>query len=216
MSLLPPMGVYLAFIAAAAAIVLLPGPDTITVLSQGATRGRRAGVETAVGVSTGVLVHASAVALGLAALLKAVPAAYTAIKWLGAAYLLYLGAQTLRSDDLLDSGGEHAAADDSNGTPTTGAFRAGFLVNATNPKVAIFFLAFLPAFAGSGPNTGVRILVLGLTYSVLSGIYLCTVGAAAGSVQAVLDSPRATRGLRLLSGTALIVLAILVAAGVGP
>jgi len=215
MSLLPPTSAYLAFVAAAAAIVLLPGPDTITVLSQGATRGRRAGVETAVGVSTGVLVHASAVALGLAALLRAVPVAYTAIKWLGAAYLLYLGAQTLRSDDLLDSS-KPAEADTGNEAPTTGAFRAGFLVNATNPKVAIFFLAFLPAFAGSGPNTAIRILLLGITYSVLSGLYLCTVGAAAGSVQAILDSPRATRGLRLLSGTALIVLAILVAAGVGP
>lgn len=208
MALLPPIDAFVAFVAAAAAVVLLPGPDTVTVLSQGATRGRRAGVATAIGVSTGVLVHTTAVALGLAALLKAVPAAYAAIKWAGAAYLLYLGVTTLRDDDLL--------ADEPDEGGTTSPFRAGFLVNATNPKVAVFFLAFLPAFAGAGPDTGLRLFVLGITYSILSGIYLGTVGTAAGSIQTRIQSPRATRGLRVLSGSALVVLAGLVAAGVGP
>lgn len=209
MDLLPPTNAYLAFIAAAGAIVLMPGPDTVTVLSQGATRGRRAGIETALGVSTGVMVHATAVALGLAALLEAVPTAYAVVKLVGAAYLLYLGATTLRSDDPLDTPGRSGTADSQ-------PYRAGFIVNATNPKVAIFFLAFLPAFAGSGPDTGLRILVLGVTYSVLSGLYLGTVGVAAGSVQSALESPRAMRGIRVLSGGALIALAVVVAAGIGP
>lgn len=209
MDLLPPTSAYLAFIAAAGAIVLLPGPDTVTVLSQGATRGRRAGIETALGVSAGVMVHATAVALGLAALLEAVPAAYALVKFVGAAYLLYLGVTTLRTDDPLDTS-------DSSGTADSQPYRAGFIVNATNPKVAIFFLAFLPAFAGSGPDTGLRILVLGVTYSVLSGLYLGTVGVAAGSVQSALESPRAMRWIRVLSGGALIALAVVVAAGIGP
>lgn len=211
MVLLPPLGAYLAFVAAAVAIVLLPGPDTVAVLSQGATRGQRAGVETALGVSTGVLVHASAVALGLAAVLHAVPAAYMVVKFVGAAYLLYLGAKTLQSDEILTD-----ETDESGTSSAARPFRAGFIVNATNPKVAIFFLAFLPAFAGTGPDTGLRILVLGLTYSVLSGIYLCTVGAVAGRVQSALQSPQATRALRFVSGIALIVLAVVVAVGAGP
>ncbi len=175
MDLLPPASAYLAFLAAAGAIVLMPGPDTVTVLSQGATRGRRAGVETALGVSSGVMVHATAVALGLAALLEAVPAAYALVKFVGAAYLLYLGITTLRSDDPLETTGGRsntdAATDSTTDSATSQPYRAGFVVNATNPKVAIFFLAFLPAFAGSGPDTGLRILVLGVTYSVLSLLY---------------------------------------------
>ena len=220
MDLLPPASAYLAFLAAAGAIVLMPGPDTVTVLSQGATQGRRAGVETALGVSSGVMVHAAAVALGLAALLEAVPAAYALVKFVGAAYLLYLGVTTLRSDDPLEATAGRSNTDAATHAPTDSAtsqpYRAGFVVNATNPKVAIFFLAFLPAFAGSGPDTGLRILVLGVTYSVLSLLYLGVVGVAAGSVQSALESPRALRGIRLLSGGALILLAVVVAAGIGP
>lgn len=208
MNPLPPPGTFLAFVAAAGAIVLMPGPDTVTVLSQGATRGRRAGVATALGVSTGVLVHATAVALGLAAVLRALPGAVTAIKLVGATYLVYLAVATLRAGDVL-----HESTD---GPETGGPYRAGFLVNATNPKVAIFFLAFLPAFATGNSDTWLQLLALGATYSVLSGLYLGGVGLAAGSVQSALESARAQRALRLLSGTALFGLAAVIALDVGP
>lgn len=209
MDVLPPTGTYLAFVAAAGAIVLMPGPDTVTVLSQGATRGSRSGLATALGVSTGVLVHTAAVALGLAALLSAAPAAFTAIQVVGAVYLVYLGVQTLRSDDVI--------ADRQPPASNAGApFRAGFVVNATNPKVAIFFLAFLPAFTAGGPDTGIQLVALGATYSLLSGLYLGTVGATAGRVRTLLESPRALRGLRLASGIALLALAGFVAKGAIP
>lgn len=206
MELLPPPASFLSFVAAAGAIVLMPGPDTVTVLSQGATRGRSAGIETALGVSAGVLVHTTAVALGLAAVLQTVPTAYVAIKLVGAAYLVFLGIQTLRADEPLE---RHDRTDG-------GPFRAGFVVNATNPKVAIFFLAFLPAFAQSGPDTGIQLFALGATYSVLSGLYLGTVGTAAGSVRRLFESPRVLRGIRVVSGGALLALAGVVASGASP
>lgn len=208
MAVLPPLGAYLAFIVAAGAIVLLPGPDTVTVLSQGATRGRRAGLATAIGVSAGVLVHTVAVALGLAAVLQASPSAYALLRLIGAAYLLYLGVQTLRAGVDEPTGYDAQA--------TTGPFQAGFIVNATNPKVAIFFLAFLPTFTQQGPETGIQLVALGATYSVLSGLYLGAVGTAAGSAQALLETTRAQRGLRVVSGTALLALAAIVATGIEP
>src|SRR6056297_149133 len=95
---------YLLFVGAAVALVLTPGPDTVFVLTQGVSAGKRGGLASALGVSTGVLVHTTAAALGLAALLRASALAYATIKYAGAAYLLYLGAATLWRGNDLDLG----------------------------------------------------------------------------------------------------------------
>jgi threonine/homoserine/homoserine lactone efflux protein len=143
------------FMGAAIILYLTPGADLMFTLATGITGGPRAGLAAAVGISMGVLVHVATAALGLAVLLLTYPAAYSAIKYLGAAYLLFLAIQSWRSDGELKSGrGSH---------DMWRAFRRGFLTNILNPKVALFVLAFLPQF--TDPAIGPvwhQIIILGL------------------------------------------------------
>ncbi|WP_435180638.1 LysE family translocator [Halorussus sp. AFM4] len=218
---------YLVFVTAAMALILTPGPDTVFVLTQGVSAGRRGGLASALGVSTGILVHTTAATLGLAALLRASALAYAAVKYAGAAYLVYLGAKTLWRGQDLDLAPDHDPASDGGGTPTgpdaTGEapgdggadpdLRAGFLrgvaVNVLNPKVALFFLAFLPQFvgggaAGSGAAPTAGMLALGGTYAVLTAAYLGTVGLVSGGVRSAFRArPRLADGLRWVSGSVL-------------
>ncbi|MFC7167337.1 LysE family translocator [Halospeciosus flavus] len=210
MSVVPPLDVYAVYVAAAVALILTPGPDTVFVLAQGAGGGRRAGASAGLGVATGVLGHTLAVSLGLAALLRASPTAFTLLQYAGAAYLCYLGVQTLRgAGGGIEVDPADAADGDAAGTP----FRQGATVNLLNPKVAIFFLAFLPGFAGDGGAP--RLAFLGVTYAVLAAVYLGAVGTLAGRVRSVFESPRATRALRYVSGVAVVGLGVLVVAGAG-
>jgi threonine/homoserine/homoserine lactone efflux protein len=204
MSILPAPATYVAFCAAAVALILTPGPDTIYVLARG-VGSRRAGVRSAFGIATGVLIHTAAATLGLAALLRTVPAAYRAVKYAGAVYLVYLGVQAIRNDafDTGTSGGGSGV-----GAAATGSFRRGVLVNVLNPKVALFFLAFLPGFAGSGPDAPARMALLGATYAGLTAVYLGVVAVASGRVGRALSS--ATR-VHWLGGGAMIVLGVALA-----
>jgi threonine/homoserine/homoserine lactone efflux protein len=189
---------YLAFCGAALALILTPGPDTMYVLARG-MQGRGAGVRSAFGISTGVLLHTAAATLGLAALLRAAPAAYSFVKYAGALYLVYLGVAAFRDDEFdltVDSDPE-------------GSFRRGVLVNALNPKVALFFLAFLPGFAGSGAGADGRMALLGATYAVLTAVYLSAVALASGRVGRALESTRLASRLSWLGG------GVMVALGVG-
>ncbi|MFD1685324.1 LysE family translocator [Halobellus litoreus] len=204
-SVVPDLPTYLAFCAAAVALILTPGPDTMYVLARG-IQSRDAGVRSAFGVSTGVLFHTAAATLGLAALLRAAPAAYRIVKYAGAVYLVYLGVQAIRND-------EFGSAGDADGTAAnaTGSFRRGVLVNALNPKVALFFLAFLPGFAGSGPDAAPRMLLLGATYAALTAVYLSGVAVASGRVGDALASATTTSRLSWLGGGAMITLGLALA-----
>lgn len=201
MSVVPPLDVYAVYLAAAVALILTPGPDTVFVLAQGAGGGRRAGASAGLGVATGVLGHTLAVALGLAALLRASPTAFTLLQYVGALYLCYLGVQTLRG-----AGGGIEVEPGGAGDAASAPFRQGAAVNLLNPKVAIFFLAFLPGFAGDGGAT--RLVFLGVTYAVLTAVYLGAVGTLAGRVRTLFASPRVARTLRVSSGIAILTLAV--------
>jgi threonine/homoserine/homoserine lactone efflux protein len=132
------------FMGAAVILYLTPGADMMFTLASGISGGPRAGMAAAAGISTGVLVHVSMAALGLAVIFLTYPAAYDAIRYLGAAYLMILAIQSWRSGDELRSGpGSHSA---------WRAFRRGFVTNILNPKVALFVLAFLPQF--TNPEIG--------------------------------------------------------------
>jgi len=224
MTPLPDLATYAAFCAAAVALILTPGPDTMYVLARG-IQSRRAGVRSAFGIATGVLFHTALATLGLAALLRAAPVAYRAVKYAGAVYLVYLGVQAIRNDEF-GAGSESGGADDAD-TPDSadapddvgaapeaaaGSFRRGVLVNALNPKVALFFLAFLPGFAGTGPGSPVRMLFLGATYAVLTATYLGGVAAASGRVGTLLSSSSTTSRLSWLGGGAMIALGAALAA----
>ena len=173
------------YLVAAVALILSPGPDTVYVLARGAGEGRRAGVLSALGVATGVLVHTVAAAVGLAALFRAVPEARTVVVAAGAAYLSYLGVRTLRNPKV--------DARETDGNP----YLQGLTVNVLNPQVALFFLAFLPGFApDSAPAAGM--VLLGALYAAITAAYLGGVGALSGHIGAE------SRRMRLASGVVLL------------
>lgn len=175
------------FLVAAVALILTPGQDTVYVLARGAGDGRRAGVLSALGVATGVLVHTVAAAIGLAALFRAVPEARTVVVVAGATYLTYLGVKTIR-----DQAGDDAVRE-GDGNP----YLQGLTVNVLNPQVALFFLAFLPGFAPeSAPAIGM--LILGAIYAAITAIYLGSVGALSGHLGGQGRRMRVASGLVLL------------------
>lgn len=177
------------FVPAAVALILTPGPDTLYVLSRGVGAGRRVGVRAALGVSTGVLVHTLAAVLGLSVLLRTSAVAYAAVRYVGAAYLCYLGVAAIRNRGT----GEMAGSDGENGGDPrpAGAGRGGYvrgvLVNVLNPKVALFFLAFLPQFVPAGANAPTTMALLGGVYSVLTLAYLGGVALFSGAIGRALD-----------------------------
>jgi RhtB (resistance to homoserine/threonine) family protein len=147
------------FFSAALALNLSPGPDLFYILSRTIAQGRRVGIASAVGVCTGALVHVFAAALGLSAILATSAVAFAVVKYVGAAYLLYLGIRALRS------AGSSFDMPSGNATKVTPwhAFRQGVLVDVLNPKVAIFFMAFLPQFVNpAASNVALQTIGLGL------------------------------------------------------
>ena len=169
------------FMAAGLALNLTPGPDMLYVAARAAAEGRAAGVASTLGIATGTLVHIALVAFGLTALLAAVPVAYTAVRLAGAAYLVYLGVRTL-----LRPGGltERAL------TPASrwAVFRQGVVTNVLNPKVALFFLAFLPQFVDpSGVAAYIQISALGAVFVVIAlstdSLYALLSGTAAAWIR---------------------------------
>jgi threonine/homoserine/homoserine lactone efflux protein len=125
---------------------ITPGPDTLYILGRSSTQGWRAGAVAALGIGAGTLIHICAAALGLSAILAASATAFTAIKFIGAAYLLYVGISLIRSAGTSQSSRSAVAARPAS---MRGNFIQGFLTNVLNPKVALFFLAFLPQFVAS-------------------------------------------------------------------
>lgn len=157
----------LLFIAAGWLLNLTPGPDVLCIVSTALRSGVRAGMVAALGVVSGCFVHVCAAALGLGALLAASAVAFAALQWAGAAYLVWLGLKLLRS------GSGSAQADFATPAPMTAnlarVYRQGFLTNVLNPKVALFFLAFVPQFiAPEAPDKLSAFLLLGLLFNVNS------------------------------------------------
>jgi threonine/homoserine/homoserine lactone efflux protein len=162
-----------AFAAAALLLVLLPGPNLMYLLARAIGEGRRAGVLSALGIETGTLVHISAAAVGLSALLASSAQAFAVVKLAGAAYLIYLGGRTL-----LGRGGTTA-----HGAPGGGhVYRQAVLVQVLNPKVALFFLAFLPQLLDPARPAATQILVLGSILAALGLSFGITAALTAGAL----------------------------------
>jgi threonine/homoserine/homoserine lactone efflux protein len=179
--LLPQLPVFLAFALAGLALNLVPGADMTFVVASAARGGRRDGVVAALGIGAGTLVHICAAVLGLSAILASSQAAFNLIKWLGAAYLLYIAVSLVVSGNRLS--GEKAAQPAQSGWRL---LRAAALVNILNPKVALFFLAFLPQFVDpNAVSSALQILCLGLWFDF--------VGTIVNSVVAVVAADTAAR-----------------------
>ena len=186
-----------------------PGPDTAYIIGRSIQLGWRGGAAAALGICSGCLVHVSGAAIGLSALLMASSAAFTFIKWLGAAYLLFTGLQMLLSRrqpiaDLTVRGGE---------ITLRRVFWQGALTNVLNPKVALFFLAFLPQFvAADSPHKTLAFLLLGLIFIFNGTLWCLTVAAfAAGAASRLRQSQGVIAWINRVLGGLFVYLGIRVA-----
>ena len=156
---------------------IMPGPDSLLIMARSATQGWRAGCAAALGIGAGTMVHISAAALGLSAVLATSATAFTVVKWLGAAYIVWCGLGMLRarlkhgeaSNDVQGAAAQAVPAP----LPYRKIFAQGFLTNVLNPKVALFFLAFVPQFIDAGAtNKPLAFLILGCIFN-FNGMLWC-------------------------------------------
>jgi threonine/homoserine/homoserine lactone efflux protein len=196
-------GSLLAFTGIAAVLTILPGADMALVAKVTLLDGRRAAFFTSLGICAGLPVHAAASALGLSLILATSAEAFTAVKLAGAAYLAYLGVRTIR--DSLRSPADPSVV--TRPVRSVGAALAqGWLSNVLNPKVALFYLTFLPQFISPGDNVLAKSLVLAAIHAVLGMIWLPLYAYALDRLGALIRGAR--RWLERLSGAALIALGV--------
>jgi threonine/homoserine/homoserine lactone efflux protein len=192
------------FVAASGALAIAPGPDNIFVLTQSALHGRTAGLCVTLGLCTGLLVHTMAVAVGVAAILAASAVAFTILKIAGAAYLAYLAWRAFRAG---------AAALSAHARPvrtTRKLYLRGVIMNVTNPKVAIFFLAFLPQFAdASRGSVTTQIVLLGAAFMAVTLVVFGSIAWFSGYVgERLAASPCAQMWLNRTAGVVFLALSV--------
>lgn len=206
---MPAADVLPGFLVAVLIILIAPGPDMAFVVASGVGSGPRAGVMAAVGMSAGMLVHTILAALGLAAVLHAAPGAITAIRLLGAAYLAYLAFDTLRS-------ARSAGIGDGHPEYARAFFKRAAITNLANPKIILFFAAFMPQFISpQRGNIAAQFLVLGIIFLVLGLLVDSLIGLSAGHLRSALaKGSRTAMTLNVLSGVAFATIAVLLVAEV--
>jgi len=208
---MPSADTLIAFLGVSILLGLTPGPDNIFVLLQSAQRGWRAGMAVVVGLCCGLVVHTGAVALGLAAVFAASAVAFTVLKLLGAAYLAYLAWQALRAP--LSSAGPDAGAQGTAPTASPSLWRMvgrGMVMNLSNPKVLVFFLAFLPQFADPAQGGMARqIMLLGLVFMLATMLVFGAIACFSGVFGTLLmRSVRAQTVLNRVAGLVFLGLAV--------
>jgi len=196
---------YWLFVLAGVLLNLTPGQDTFYILGSSIAQGRRIGIASALGICSGCIVHTFAAAAGLSAILATSAAAFAIVKLAGAAYLIYLGIRYLRARD---SAGLPASAPVSH--DSWRAFRQGVVTNVLNPKVALFFLAFLPQFIDPESPTKIAAFVaLGLTFIATGTTWCLFLAIAAASVRRFFgDHPKAFTRLSQAAGALFVGLGI--------
>jgi threonine/homoserine/homoserine lactone efflux protein len=168
---------FILFVGVSWALILAPGPDMLYVITRGMTQGRRAGMISAVGVICGILVHTTAAAFGLTLILQTSASAFLILKYLGAVYLIYLGVKTWRDKS------SFSLQTSAPGISFRRVFWQGVLSNVLNPKIAIFFLAFLPQFVDKGSrDVSTQMVILGLTFACFGLCFLVAVGYSSGTI----------------------------------
>lgn len=193
-----------AFMLAGIALNLTPGPDTFYVLARSLGQGRRAGVVSALGVFTGCLVHIAAAAWGLSALIMHSATAFNIVKTVGALYLIYLGVGMLRAK------AAHDIAPDLAPAHFTAIYRQGIVTNVFNPKVALFFMAFLPQFVDPGRgHVTAQFLCLGLIFDTVGTGWLIFLASISGAFGGWLRRhPRFARTQQRVTGGVLVALGV--------
>ncbi|MET9063989.1 LysE family translocator [Streptosporangium sandarakinum] len=193
-----------AFLVTALVVVATPGTGVVYTLSAALSQGRRASVVAAFGCTLGVVPHLVATVTGLAALLHASAVAFQVLKYLGVAYLLYLAWATFRD------GGTVVVSEDTPPRPASGVILYGVLVNFLNPKLTMFFLAFLPQFVNTGdPGSTVRMLELSAVFMLITFAVFTVYGLFAASVRdQVVSRPRVTAWLARVFAASFVALGV--------
>jgi threonine/homoserine/homoserine lactone efflux protein len=198
----PSLGLY---IAASLALIATPGQDMIYVITRSLAQGRLAGVASALGVCTGILLHTALAALGVGAILLASEALFTGVKLVGAAYLVVVGVRMLFTRAGVPGIGAAAGH-----LTLPSLFAQGVLSNVSNPKIVLFFLAFLPQFVDpASPHPTRDLAFLGVLYALMALPVKSAVGIAAGSLsEKVLRRPSAIAWMNRVSGGVLVALGL--------
>jgi threonine/homoserine/homoserine lactone efflux protein len=169
---------FLSFCVATLALALTPGPDNIYVLTQSLAHGSRSGIATVAGLISGCIVHTALLAFGVSALLAASPELFFVIKFVGAAYLLYLAFKVYRADVSIE-----LTKDSTKKKSSWQYFKIGVFMNLVNPKVMLFFIAFFPAFLWNpSEGTVLQFFILGGVFMVVSFIVFSLIAILAGSI----------------------------------
>ncbi|MGI5165164.1 LysE family translocator [Spirillospora sp. CA-253888] len=200
----------LAFALASVVLVLIPGPDQALITKSSLTGGRAAGIMTTLGGVLGLGVHATMAAVGLSALLLASATAFTVMKVVGAAYLVWMGVQTLRAAARSRREGRPAEAEAVRAPVRKAvALRQGFLSNVLNPKVALFFVTLLPQFLDAGGTAPwAQALLLSLIFAAVYFAYFALYVAAVDRLGRWLRRPRVKAGIERVTGVLLIAFAV--------
>lgn len=189
----------MAFIPVALALIVSPGPDSIYTLTRSISDGRSAGVLAAAGSSTGSLVHTTAAVLGLSVILRTSALAFTVVKFVGAAYLVYLGVQTLKNPE------EFEITPDETGYTPAQSYQQALMINVLNPKVALFFLAFLPQFVRPGGSFTLQIFTLGIVFACLGFLYQAILAVFSSRArQAITERDMVRKAVRYASASVLV------------
>ena len=197
------------FVVAALVMLIVPGPSVLYIVARSVEGGRIAGLISVLGVQTGALVHIAFAAVGLSAILASSAVAFSVVKWLGAAYLVWLGLRRI-------FGGDEEEDVTVEPERLSRVYWQGVVVNVLNPKTALFFLALLPQFVDPARGAAwTQILLLGATFIVLAlcsdGLYALLSGTAGGWLKRRMREASFRRGQRLVSGGILIALGALAA-----
>ena len=192
------------FVAASWALIIAPGPDMLYVITRGMSQGRKAGLLSALGVTLGILVHTIFAAFGLAVLLQTSALAFLAVKYVGAMYLIYLGFKALKDKSNFAPPSQPQHVD------FRSIFWQGVLSNVLNPKVALFFLAFLPQFVNrASGHVTLQMFTLGIVFALFGVMFLSVVGYFSAGIGRWLTSRSGlTNTLRWLTGGVFIGLGI--------
>jgi threonine/homoserine/homoserine lactone efflux protein len=191
--------IWAAFVLAATVVLVMPGPTILLVISQAISHGRKAVIPLVAGVTLGDFTAMTLSLLGLGAVLTASSALFSALKWIGAVYLIYLGIKLWRSNPE-----EHDIIFSAERTSNRSLFNSAFLVTALNPKSIAFFVAFLPQFISSRSGTFSQFLLLEATFLFLAALNATLYALFAGQLRDKLQNSKVRRWLNRSGGTALI------------
>jgi RhtB (resistance to homoserine/threonine) family protein len=184
-------------------LIILPGPDTAIATKNTLSAGRTGGFKTLAGTFCALLIHTIAAVIGLSAIIVKSALLFSIFKYVGAVYLVYLGIKTL-----LVIRSKHATTPNDMASESKynsqSHFKQGFLTNMLNPKVAIFFLTFLPQFVDPGSNTLIPFLLMGLTYAILTAVWFFMYIFLVDQISAFMKKPKTTTVIESLTGAVLI------------